>query len=797
MRLKKTVNGYQLETRLAGTMNSTQTCTRCGTPRLANAPAGLCPRCLLQQGFRPPVPANPESLDRTVSWGQSDSPSKGILSRLHESMGPVPRLLIRDGRGAGTRPERVCSEEMPVTAGESGRYQLHGEIARGGMGIVLKGRDVDLGRDVAVKVLHDRHRDNPEIIRRFLEEAQIGGQLQHPGIVPVYELGRLDDERLYIAMKLVHGRTLAEMMESRANPAEDQSRYLAIFEQLCQTMAYAHSCGVIHRDLKPSNIMVGSFGEVQVMDWGLAKVIDRGGVADEERSRRVQAEQEPVRTLRSGSIGDESMAGSVLGTPPYMAPEQAQGRHDTMDERADVFGLGAILCEILTGLPPYAGATSNEVLSKALHANLADARARLDACGADPELLALAQACLAVVPKERPRDAGVVVANLNTYLVGVQERLKVAELNRARAESRAAEERKRRLLVVGLAASLLALGILGGGGWIWLMRQRASRMESATRDATEALHEASLLFGQARVAREGDQTPWVQASEAVKRSEAIVAKFEIEPGLRRQLEDFSAMFAREREQAEALTKDRRMVARLASIHANMAPAFDWNGADRDYANAFRDYGIDIECLQPAEAGKLIAASPIAVELVNSLDQWAFVHRHVVTKDNPQDRQLSAIAKTADPDPWRCRVRDALKLSLSDKEKALDAFRELATLAPEEFQYRESISRLAYGLWDLGDEERSIALLRKAQLAHPDDFWINCDLARSLMSAGQPDEAVRFYSAAVAIQPDNLFVLVALGDALRGAGREEEAEGYPWSPWPDIGGKKMREHEASQ
>lgn len=771
------------------TMDSAQTCAQCGTPRLANAPAGLCPRCLLQHGLRAPQQTGPEVPEGTIFRRQASSQSSGILATLHESIGPVPRLLLREGRADGTRPERICSEEMPVTAGESGRYQLHGEIARGGMGIVLKGRDVDLGRDVAVKVLHDRHRNNPEIIRRFLEEAQIGGQLQHPGIVPVYELGRLDDERLYIAMKLIHGRTLAEMMESRAKANEDQPRYLAIFEQLCQTIAYAHSCGVIHRDLKPSNVMVGSFGEVQVMDWGLAKVIDRGGVADEERSRRVQTDQEPVRTLRSGSIGDESLAGSVLGTPSYMAPEQAQGQLDTMDERADVFGLGAILCEILTGLPPYAGATSNEVFSKALQADLAGALTRLDDCGADRDLITLTKSCLAVAPKERPRDAGVVVATLTAHLVGVQERLKVAELDRTRAELRAADERKRRLLVAGLAASLLALATLAGGSWIWITLQRAARMETATRDATEALHEASLLLGRARAAPEGDLTPWVQATEAVKRSEAVLARSEITPELRRQVEDFASMFSREREQADTRTKDRRMAARLASIHANMAPKFDWRGADRDYATAFRDYGIDIERLQPLEAGKRITASPIAVEMVNSLDQWAFVRRIMAPDDAQRARQLSEVAKAADPDPWRSRVRDALDLSVTEKEKALAAFRELATLAPAEFQYRESISRLAYGLWDLGDQETSISLLRKAQLAHPDDFWINYDLGRTLMSAGQPDEAVRFYSAAVAIQPSNQLILVALGDALRAAGREDEAADYPWSPSPAPGSKK--------
>ena len=152
------------------------------------------------------------------------------------------------------------------------------------MGAIFQGRDLDLGRDLAVKVIREEHRDHPEMVRRFVEEAQIGGQLQHPGIVPVHELGRLPDGRMFIAMKLVRGRTLAALLAARRGPDEERMRFLSIFEQVCQTMAYAHSKGVIHRDLKPSNVMVGSFGEVQVMDWGLAKVLDQGGVADEERA---------------------------------------------------------------------------------------------------------------------------------------------------------------------------------------------------------------------------------------------------------------------------------------------------------------------------------------------------------------------------------------------------------------------------------------------------------------------------------------------------------------------------------
>ena len=280
------------------------------------------------------------------------------------------------------------------------------------MGVILKGRDVDLGRDLAIKVILDEHRDAPEIVRRFVEEAQIGGQLQHPGIVPVHELGRFPDGRLYIAMKLIRGRTLAALLEDRGGPIDDRPRFLSIFEQVCQTMAYAHSRGVVHRDLKPSNVMAGDFGEVHVMDWGLAKVLDEGGVADEMRAKRGRDEASAIRTFRTGSEAGESLAGSVLGTPAYMAPEQARGEIDTVDERADVFGLGSILCEILSGQPAYAGRTGLELYRMAERADVQKAFDRLDACGADAELILLAKSCLRAAPKDRPRDAGAVLAGI-------------------------------------------------------------------------------------------------------------------------------------------------------------------------------------------------------------------------------------------------------------------------------------------------------------------------------------------------------------------------------------------------
>ena len=218
-------------------------------------------------------------------------------------------VLLRDADTWAEPP--VVRPPDRTAAGLSIRYRIDGEIARGGMGEVLKGRDPDIGRDVAIKVLRDDLSGRPEMVGRFVEEAQIGGQLQHPGIVPVYELGTFADRRPFFSMKLVRGQTFAQVLAARLSPADGLPRSLGIFEQVAQTVAYAHARGVIHRDLKPSNVMVGSFGEVQVMDWGLAKVLPLGGVADDERAGRVPEREEVIATAQRRRPGRGAVAGRL------------------------------------------------------------------------------------------------------------------------------------------------------------------------------------------------------------------------------------------------------------------------------------------------------------------------------------------------------------------------------------------------------------------------------------------------------------------------------------------------------
>jgi serine/threonine protein kinase len=210
------------------------------------------------------------------------------------------------------------------------------------------------------------------------------------------------DERPYFTMKLIKGRTLAALFAQRKNPAYNRGKLLDIFESVCQTVAYAHSKGVLHRDLKPANVMVGAFGEVQVVDWGLAKVLRRGGVADEKRAQ--DTIQTVIETVRSGpgSVGSDSMVGSIMGTPAYMAPEQAQGEIEMLDERADVFSLGAILCELLTGKPPYVELEGDSILAQAGHAKLKPARERIEQSEADPALVRLCLDCLMTAREMRP-----------------------------------------------------------------------------------------------------------------------------------------------------------------------------------------------------------------------------------------------------------------------------------------------------------------------------------------------------------------------------------------------------------
>jgi eukaryotic-like serine/threonine-protein kinase len=776
-------------------------CHRCGNLRFDSDPGGLCPRCLM--GFA--LDADTEISDSFASGGPGS-----VLETLTYSVGPMPRVLLRDTRNETVESPvvRPWSAEMPLNSNRSCRIQLLGEIARGGMGAIFKGRDPDLGRDLAVKILLESHCNKPELVRRFVEEAQIGGQLQHPGIVPVYELGTIGDSRPYFTMKLVKGDTLAKLLEARKSQADDLFRFLGIFEAIAQTVAYAHARDVIHRDLKPSNVMVGSFGEVQVMDWGLAKVLPRGGVADDSSAGLVAKQDTVISTGRSGSDDpDLSLAGSILGTPSYMAPEQARGEIDRVDERADVFSLGSFLCEILTGQPAFLGRSSGEIQRKAALGDLADAMTRLDACGADVDLVALTKDCLAREPEDRPREAGVVSDRVTAYLAGVQEKLKTAERERSVAQVRAQEARKQSRLLGGLAAAVLALTTLGGLS-AYLQPQMSLRRSVAP--SSSVVHQAAREWELAKVVEapmDLEKRALVDASRLEKMEiipKALEEKARVEVALAEVERQRTVLVA-----AKSAVNHGAVEAPGQMVLPNFGPDLSrfvtasddgtarvWDATTGVEILALKGHTKPVKSASFSPDGKrIITASPDGTARVWDAQTGAEVLTFGgLTKQlrsawfSLDGSQIVAAGEDNTVRLWDAKsgaeLDDLVMAKLGVANQSYNHANFLLSSPPgrspapvSRYQTSEKVNQA------LSSHENTLAIL-KAKLGpdHPETLVSMNYLAHAYESAGQPNRAVPLYEQTLAIQkaklgpdhPSTLSVMNSLGRALIAQGRLAEA-----------------------
>ncbi len=428
-------------------------------------------------------------------------------------------LDTRDGGSPGSEgpsvggalaggPDAVAAW-LAARAPSTRRYRTRREVARGGMGVILEVWDEDLRRRLAMKVVLERARASaaddsgaPRRLARFLEEAQITSQLDHPGIVPVHEVGRDEAGRIFFTMRLVDGRDLREVIELARAGREGwtRTRVLGALLKVCEAMAYAHSKNVVHRDLKPANVMVGRFGETYVMDWGLAKVLGRRdphdlrlaveprahGQHDAERAgedgrRAERPSLDPVVTLRSDSThGADSplrtLDGDIVGTPAYMAPEQAQGRLDEVGPRSDIYSVGSLLYHLLAGHMPY------EPLGETVRAT-----AILEAVRAGPpwplrkldptlpaELVAIAEKAMARDPLERYASMMDMAEDLRAYLEG---RVVSAYTSGVLYEARKWVERNQ-----GVAAALFALVLLAVGSGVFFVWQQAQNLEQLGRE---------------------------------------------------------------------------------------------------------------------------------------------------------------------------------------------------------------------------------------------------------------------------------------------------------------------------
>jgi len=293
----------------------------------------------------------------------------GGVSLMLSPVDVTGQLLATVTRGANSIPTELGDIAPVIRHGSVGRpeldtYMIGDEIAKGGMGSILEAVDCSLGRTVAMKVLLPQMEGLAEARHRFIREATVLGKLEHPNIVPIHEMGSDEDGHVFYTMKLVKGRTLAAILAAIQKGDEATikhytlDRLLSIFSRVCDALAFTHFNGIIHRDLKPDNIMVGEFGEVLVMDWGIAKVLDDEAQAADEAAR---AAMDTV--VAPADAQNLTLDGAVIGTPHYMAPEQARGRLSEVDACSDVFALGGMLYSILTLRTPVQGDSVEQVLT--------------------------------------------------------------------------------------------------------------------------------------------------------------------------------------------------------------------------------------------------------------------------------------------------------------------------------------------------------------------------------------------------------------------------------------------------
>ena len=414
------------------------------------------------------------------------------------------------------------------------RYRIGKEIARGGVGKVLRVRDRQLIRSQVIKLLNQGTAAEQKVVLNFIREAQITAQLEHPNIVPVHDLGLLETGEVYFTMKRIRGQTLKEVLRSIRQGDADiarafpRVRLLQILKSVCQAIAFAHSRGVLHRDLKPSNVMIGDFGEVLVLDWGIAKIFEGPEVT------------QPIRVR----VGDGIKRSSVVGTPSYMSPEQANGKTQRVKVTSDIYSLGAILYEILTYRPPFRGKDARRLLEQAIYEDPVPPRVFRPTLNIPIALEEIAMKCLSKDPDERYQTVQDLIDAVDHYLLRLEEldrRFRVAQKQYHRAQKLIDHFKKCRALKIRDEDRLLEeiwmmppLAELEQRRTLWQMQEQAKDKSIASREAfreaERELREVTSLYPPHREAKSD-----LAYLYSVKLEEAKAAKDEVEINHFRQL----------------------------------------------------------------------------------------------------------------------------------------------------------------------------------------------------------------------------------------------------------------------
>jgi serine/threonine-protein kinase len=587
--------------------------------------------------------------------------------------------------------------ELPTISG----YEVTEIIGRGGMGVVFKARHLKLNRIVALKMLLAGPYACPEELARFHREAEAVAALRHLNIVPVHDAGECAG-RPYFTMEYVEGGTLEQSLAARPLPPRRAAELVAT---LAAAVQFAHQNGFIHRDLKPGNILLTADGTPKITDFGLARAIDAGP--------------------------EFTQSGARIGTPSYMAPEQALGHTSAMGTAVDIYALGALLYELLTGRPPFLAGTVAETERQVI-AEEPVPPTRLNA-QVPRDLETICLKCLHKEPQRRYATAAALVDDLQRYLRGEP----IAARPTGFAERTYKWVRRHPTGTALLAASLLVVTMLVvGSQWVALQQMRQ-------RDAVGAdLKELAVLQKSAR---------WADAQAALKRAEA-------------QLEDGRSDDLRR--QLDQARRDLKLIMQLDAIRLKRVTCgelpFYKTQAHQHYTEAFRRAGLGQMSDPSAPVAAIISDSAVRGPLLEALYDWV-----TCAPDREQRRWLLDVASQADPSPdrWRQRLFDP---AVWDDPRLLG---ELARTAPEGKQSMSLTLALSERLIALKSDGQS--LLKRVHKEHPTDFWANLILGNALLQ-GAPVEAHGCYMAALANRPGEAVGYCAVGDALRLQHKLDEA-----------------------
>jgi tetratricopeptide (TPR) repeat protein/serine/threonine protein kinase len=662
----------------------------------------------------------------------------------------VPKADVSE-TGPGVQASIAGSEPAAEQPGAViGPYKLLEQIGEGGMGAVWMAQQTEpVRRLVAVKLVK-AGMDSRHVIVRFEAERQALALMDHPNIARVLDGGTTDAGRPYFVMDLVKGVPITRYSDEHHLTPRQR---LGLFLPVCQAVQHAHQKGIIHRDLKPSNVLVALYDGKpvpKVIDFGVAKAVGQS-LTD--------------KTLVTGF-------GNIVGTLEYMSPEQAEVNQLDIDTRSDIYALGVLLYELLAGSPPFTRkglerAGMLEMLRVIREQEPTKPSAMLSTAEGLPTLAAnrgtepakltrlvrgeLDWIVMKALEKDRSRryeTANGFAADVQRYLA--DEPVLAGPPSGWYRFRKFARRNKGALAVAGLVLFFL---VLLGSGVGWAVRDRAARHAKVAGEVESILGEVDRL--------EGEQK-WPEALAAVRRAAAVVASGQAD----------AATAQRVRE----LLKDLEFIDRLERTRMGRATVvdgeFNYAGLDRDYAQAFRDYGVDVDALAVETSIDRLKTRPaLAIPLAAALDEWARCRRVLSEADAAAWKRLVTVARGIDPEPLRDWIRATWEQPVSAGEQEL---RRVAGSIDVRAQHPATLETLASTLARGKDLDSVVRLLQDAQFAYPGDFWLNFGLALVLSKQQDYEGAIRYYTAAVSIRPHAPAALNNLGNALRSQKKWNEA-----------------------